>query len=227
MTQDICNIIFYFLGAWLLGAWVHFPVVVASRLAANITRWNNRFCLCLVWISGEGEGDGSQRVQEGHRERSRSLPHGPGCSRMSASSFVSSSVPNVASPNGVKSISYMQEWHVRDCLFIPQDHRCCSPQDVFTISVGNLPPGATVLIKVTFVSELIVRDGSILFSLPGSVAPWQESAALNQTTQVRKVWTTTWWTCFAVFLWPLLFSLFEFCSLKVPYYSPIQFNIFE
>ncbi|XP_070694423.1 protein mono-ADP-ribosyltransferase PARP4 [Pempheris klunzingeri] len=56
--------------------------------------------------------------------------------------------------------------------------------DVFTISVGNLPPGATVLIKVTFVSELIVRDGSILFSLPGSVAPWQEGAALNQTTQV-------------------------------------------
>lgn len=57
-------------------------------------------------------------------------------------------------------------------------------QDVFTISVGNLPPGATVLIKVTFVSELIVKDGSIFFSLPGSVAPWQESAALNQTTQV-------------------------------------------
>ncbi|XP_040003872.1 protein mono-ADP-ribosyltransferase PARP4 isoform X2 [Xiphias gladius] len=56
--------------------------------------------------------------------------------------------------------------------------------DVFTISVGNLPPGATVLIKVTFVSELMVRDGGILFSLPGSVAPWQESAALNQTTQV-------------------------------------------
>ncbi|KAM4731321.1 protein mono-ADP-ribosyltransferase PARP4 [Anableps anableps] len=59
--------------------------------------------------------------------------------------------------------------------------------DVFTISVGNLPPGATVLIKVTFVSELVVRDGSILFSLPGSVAPWQESAALNQTTQVSVV----------------------------------------
>uniref|UniRef100_A0A3Q3FBH0 Poly [ADP-ribose] polymerase n=1 Tax=Labrus bergylta TaxID=56723 RepID=A0A3Q3FBH0_9LABR len=56
--------------------------------------------------------------------------------------------------------------------------------DVFTISVGNLPPGATVLIKVTFVSELIIKDGSIVFSLPGSVAPWQESAALNQTTQV-------------------------------------------
>ncbi|KAJ0005779.1 hypothetical protein NQD34_015673 [Periophthalmus magnuspinnatus] len=56
--------------------------------------------------------------------------------------------------------------------------------DVFTISVGNLPPGATVLIKVTFVSELIVKDGSVFFSLPSSVAPWQETAALNQTTQV-------------------------------------------
>uniref|UniRef100_G3P0Z8 Poly [ADP-ribose] polymerase n=1 Tax=Gasterosteus aculeatus TaxID=69293 RepID=G3P0Z8_GASAC len=55
--------------------------------------------------------------------------------------------------------------------------------DVFTISVGNLPPGASVLIKVTFVCELVVRDGSVLFSLPGSVAPWQEGAALNQTTQ--------------------------------------------
>ncbi|XP_037095147.1 protein mono-ADP-ribosyltransferase PARP4 [Syngnathus acus] len=56
--------------------------------------------------------------------------------------------------------------------------------DVFTISVGNLPAGASVLIKVTFVSELIMKDGSVFFSLPGSVAPWQESAALNQTTQV-------------------------------------------
>ncbi|CAN9498563.1 unnamed protein product [Ophioblennius macclurei] len=56
--------------------------------------------------------------------------------------------------------------------------------DVFTVSVGNLPPGATVLVKVTFVSELVVKDGAVLFSLPGSVAPWQQSAALNQTTQV-------------------------------------------
>ncbi|XP_078796331.1 protein mono-ADP-ribosyltransferase PARP4 isoform X5 [Oryzias latipes] len=56
--------------------------------------------------------------------------------------------------------------------------------DVFTISVGNLPPGATVLIKVTYVSELVVSEGRIHFSLPGSVAPWQESDGLNQTTQV-------------------------------------------
>ncbi|XP_062861653.1 protein mono-ADP-ribosyltransferase PARP4 [Trichomycterus rosablanca] len=55
--------------------------------------------------------------------------------------------------------------------------------DVFTISVGNLPPRATVLIKVTFITELVVRAGNIVFSLPGSVAPWQQSAALNQKTQ--------------------------------------------
>ncbi|GAA6094683.1 protein mono-ADP-ribosyltransferase PARP4 isoform X8 [Tachysurus ichikawai] len=54
--------------------------------------------------------------------------------------------------------------------------------DVFTISVGNLPPGATVLIKVTFITELVVRAGTIVFSLPGSVAPWQQSSAMNQRT---------------------------------------------
>ncbi|RXN37385.1 poly [ADP-ribose] polymerase 4 isoform X1 [Labeo rohita] len=64
--------------------------------------------------------------------------------------------------------------------------------DVFTISVGNLPPGATVLIKVTFITELVVRSGSIVFSLSGSVAPWQQRAALNQTTQatVEKIGVT-------------------------------------
>ncbi|XP_061081985.1 protein mono-ADP-ribosyltransferase PARP4 [Conger conger] len=64
--------------------------------------------------------------------------------------------------------------------------------DVFTISVGNLPPGATVLIKVTYVTELVVRAGALLFSLPGSVAPWQQSKALDQTTQasVEKVCVT-------------------------------------
>uniref|UniRef100_A0A8C1SPA8 Poly [ADP-ribose] polymerase n=1 Tax=Cyprinus carpio TaxID=7962 RepID=A0A8C1SPA8_CYPCA len=64
--------------------------------------------------------------------------------------------------------------------------------DVFTISVGNLPPGATVLIKVTFITELVVRSGSIVFSLSGSVAPWQQRAALYQTTQatVEKIGVT-------------------------------------
>lgn len=40
------------------------------------------FCLRLLWISGEGEGDGPQGVQEGHTEGPRRLPHGPGCPRM-------------------------------------------------------------------------------------------------------------------------------------------------
>ncbi|XP_052421813.1 LOW QUALITY PROTEIN: protein mono-ADP-ribosyltransferase PARP4-like [Carassius gibelio] len=64
--------------------------------------------------------------------------------------------------------------------------------DVFTISVGNLPPGATVLIKVTFITELLVRSGSIVFSLSGSVAPWEQRAALYQTTQatVEKIGVT-------------------------------------
>ncbi|KAL2081076.1 hypothetical protein ACEWY4_022929 [Coilia grayii] len=61
--------------------------------------------------------------------------------------------------------------------------------DVFTISVGNLPPGATVLIKITFISELLVERDAIFFQLPGSVAPWQQSSALNERTQstVEKV----------------------------------------
>lgn len=74
-----------------------------------------------------------------------------------------------------------QKASLRSCVYVRQD--------VFTISVGNLPPGATVLIKVTFITELVVRSGSIVFSLAGSVAPWQQSAALNLTTQVRHDWS--------------------------------------
>ncbi|XP_066562566.1 protein mono-ADP-ribosyltransferase PARP4 [Amia ocellicauda] len=64
--------------------------------------------------------------------------------------------------------------------------------DVFTISVGNLPPNATVLIKITYVTELSVSEGAIVFRLPGSVAPWQQSSALNERTQdtVNKVCVT-------------------------------------
>uniref|UniRef100_A0A8C1KT10 Poly [ADP-ribose] polymerase n=1 Tax=Cyprinus carpio TaxID=7962 RepID=A0A8C1KT10_CYPCA len=79
--------------------------------------------------------------------------------------------------------------------------------DVFTISVGNLPPGATVLIKVTFITELVVRSGSIVFSLSGSVAPWEQRAALYQTTQVRH--------CFLIVFQILEFSLSM--SIEMPY----------
>ncbi|KAM9709431.1 LOW QUALITY PROTEIN: protein mono-ADP-ribosyltransferase PARP4-like, partial [Menidia menidia] len=56
--------------------------------------------------------------------------------------------------------------------------------DVFSLSVGNLPPGASVLIKLAFLSELVVSGGAVRFFLPGRVAPWQQDAGLNQTTQV-------------------------------------------
>jgi poly [ADP-ribose] polymerase len=60
---------------------------------------------------------------------------------------------------------------------------------VFTVSVGNLPPGASVLIKITYVSELAVEGENVLFSLPGSVAPWKQEAALDENiqTDVEKV----------------------------------------
>ena len=56
-------------------------------------------------------------------------------------------------------------------------------KDVFTVSVGNLPPGANVLIKITYVAELSVDGENIVFTLPGSVAPWKQEAALEETTQ--------------------------------------------
>ncbi|XP_015756071.1 PREDICTED: poly [ADP-ribose] polymerase 4-like [Acropora digitifera] len=55
--------------------------------------------------------------------------------------------------------------------------------DVFTVSVGNLPPGSQVLIKITYVTELLVDGEHICFSLPGSLAPWKRSKALEEITQ--------------------------------------------
>jgi Ca-activated chloride channel family protein len=43
--------------------------------------------------------------------------------------------------------------------------------DVFQASVGNLPPGKEVLLKLTYVSELPVADGSIRFVVPMTVSP--------------------------------------------------------
>ena len=57
-------------------------------------------------------------------------------------------------------------------------------QDVFTVSVGNLPPKASVLIKITYVAELQTDGELIHFALPASVAPWDKDPALSQQTQV-------------------------------------------
>ena len=45
---------------------------------------------------------------------------------------------------------------------------------MFTVSVGNLPPQAIVVIKITYVTELQVEGELINFRLPGSVAPWKQ-----------------------------------------------------
>ncbi|XP_073518514.1 protein mono-ADP-ribosyltransferase PARP4 isoform X3 [Phyllobates terribilis] len=55
--------------------------------------------------------------------------------------------------------------------------------DVFTVSVGNLPSKATVVIKITYVMELSYKYNSINFTIPGNVAEWQQDKALKENTQ--------------------------------------------
>ncbi|XP_072261350.1 protein mono-ADP-ribosyltransferase PARP4 isoform X6 [Pyxicephalus adspersus] len=55
--------------------------------------------------------------------------------------------------------------------------------DVFTVSVGNLPTKATVIIKITYVMELSSSYSNVSFSIPGTVASWQEDQALKENTQ--------------------------------------------
>ena len=43
--------------------------------------------------------------------------------------------------------------------------------DVFQASVGNLPPGKDVLIKLTYVTELPAADTGLRFSIPTTVSP--------------------------------------------------------
>ncbi|NWH79028.1 PARP4 polymerase, partial [Piaya cayana] len=50
--------------------------------------------------------------------------------------------------------------------------------DVFVISVGNLPPNSTVVIKITYITELSFQHGSITFHMPASLSPWQQDKAL-------------------------------------------------
>ena len=43
--------------------------------------------------------------------------------------------------------------------------------DVFQASIGNLPPGKEVLVRITYVTELPVDDGRLRFTLPTTIAP--------------------------------------------------------
>ncbi|XP_030058252.1 protein mono-ADP-ribosyltransferase PARP4 [Microcaecilia unicolor] len=67
--------------------------------------------------------------------------------------------------------------------------------DVFTVSVGNLPAEATVLIKITYITELSMQHGSVCFHIPAAVAPWQQDKALKENTQdtVEKVYIKEGW----------------------------------
>lgn len=55
--------------------------------------------------------------------------------------------------------------------------------EVFTVSVGNLPPWCNVMIKITYVSELQMEGENIFFCIPSCVAPWKKSAGLETVTQ--------------------------------------------
>ncbi|XP_032773119.1 protein mono-ADP-ribosyltransferase PARP4 [Rattus rattus] len=55
--------------------------------------------------------------------------------------------------------------------------------DIFTVSVGNLPPRAKVLIKITYITELSIQSPMAIFFIPATVAPWQQNKALNENLQ--------------------------------------------
>ena len=43
--------------------------------------------------------------------------------------------------------------------------------DVFTVSVGNVPPGQEVVLRITTVAELALEGDDIRFTLPTTIAP--------------------------------------------------------
>ena len=55
--------------------------------------------------------------------------------------------------------------------------------NVFTVSVGNLPPKAKVIVKITFVMELGMDGDSLVFRLPNAVAPDTRESAGDAVTQ--------------------------------------------
>lgn len=63
------------------------------------------------------------------------------------------------------------------------DHHTQEKEEVFTISVGNLPPGEACVIKVLYVAELSFDSGAVVFSLPAAVAPTAARAAIADRVQ--------------------------------------------
>jgi Ca-activated chloride channel family protein len=90
---------------------------------------------------------------------------------------------------GAASVGSRRSWrdpgcgrgHERDEAFELYDDvieadmgRSCSTKerpDIFQASVGNLPPGSDVIVKLTYVAELAVDDGRLRFAVPTTVSP--------------------------------------------------------
>ncbi|CAF4946815.1 unnamed protein product, partial [Rotaria sp. Silwood1] len=54
---------------------------------------------------------------------------------------------------------------------------------VFSVAVGNLPANNEVIIKITYVAELEIENGDIIFRLPVKMASWQSKQAIESKDQ--------------------------------------------
>ena len=54
---------------------------------------------------------------------------------------------------------------------------------VFSVAVGNLPAHHEVIIKITYVAELEIENGDIIFRLPAKMSSWQSKKAIETKDQ--------------------------------------------
>jgi len=54
---------------------------------------------------------------------------------------------------------------------------------VFSVAVGNLPANNEVIIKITYVAELEIENGDIIFRLPAKMTSWQSKKAVETKDQ--------------------------------------------
>ena len=54
---------------------------------------------------------------------------------------------------------------------------------VFSVAVGNLPAHNEVIIKITYVAELAIENGDIIFRFPAKMTSWQSRQAMETKDQ--------------------------------------------
>ncbi|CAF4052927.1 unnamed protein product, partial [Adineta steineri] len=54
---------------------------------------------------------------------------------------------------------------------------------VFSVAVGNLPANTEVIIKITYVAELEIENGDIIFRFPSKMTSWQSKQAIETRDQ--------------------------------------------